>query len=105
MQERREDLDKQNVGRREIYKLFTEILVASMAVVSQDCDNTLSMCQLCLLAVSDEMNGANCSEVLGANRGPGDVWCSALLRGKERQCIPVRPNHHVFLPEMRSLTY
>lgn len=55
MQERREDLDKQNVGKREIYKLFTEILEASMTVVSQDCDNMLSMCQLCLLAVSASM--------------------------------------------------
>lgn len=57
------------------------------------------------MPVCDEVNGANCSEVLGANHGPGDVWFSALLWGKEQQSIPVRPNHHVFLPEMVSLAY
>lgn len=48
-EEGREDLNKQDVGKREIFNLFPGMLEANAAAVSQDCDNTL-ICGLRLLA-------------------------------------------------------
>lgn len=48
-EEGREDLNKQDVGKREIFNLFPGMLEANAAAVSQDCDNTL-ICGLHLLA-------------------------------------------------------
>lgn len=48
-EEGRKDLNKQDVGKREIFNLFPGMLEANAAAVSQGCDNTL-ICGLRLLA-------------------------------------------------------